>query len=275
MTSRNRRITQAKDIKRRAKAPSEDGPEQCVVSGCSRPTQRSAGRGLSETYCRVHVERQARHGHPTRPSYSKAELAPFRQAAWDWYRQHKHEAHVRQAVGRLESLMSSQGRSKDHYDQRGMAPKSKARNTLARLHEAGKTGEQLFHIVLSVRAAYGALGPHGYPEFPLVVIAKQAKRLRGGGGTPYRAGPSRLGPKELRPRGLYLRTLGEMVEEAADLDPETIEEVRRRATPSPEETKEAAKVAFEAELARIYEERRTDYLLRQMGRRGSVTVGTS
>lgn len=175
--------------------------------------------------------------------------------------------------------MSSQGRSKDHYDQRVMSPKNKARNTLARLHEAGKTGEQLFLIVLSVMAAYAELGPHGYPEFPLVVIAKQAKRLRGAGGASRRAGSSRPGPKELRPRGLYLRTLGEMIQEQADVGQEALEEVRQRATPS---VRQAQQAAWEQALAQIeeakaqrYEEERTAALLRAIGRRGSITVGTS
>lgn len=233
-----------------------------------RPTQRSAQRGLSDTYCRVHMERQARHGHPTRPSYSKAELTPFRQAAKDWLRQHRHEPHVRRALAKLESLMSLQGPSKDHYQQRGMAPKDKARNVLARLHEAEKPGEQLFLIVLSVRAAYAELGPQGYPEFPLVVIAKQAKRLRGASGTHYRGSGSPS--KYPRPRGLYLRLLGEMIEERAAIDAATIEAVAQATRPNPEETKEAAQSAFEAELARIYEQRRTDYLLRQIGRAGSI-----
>ncbi|WP_367944227.1 hypothetical protein [Aquamicrobium sp.] len=204
---------------------------------------------------------------------------PFRKAALGWYRQHHHEAHVRQAIARLESLMFFQGHPKDHDQQRWMAPKDKARNVLARLHREGKTGEQLFLIVLSVRAAYAELGPHGYPEFPLVVIAKQAKRLRGAGGTPRRAGSSRLAPKELRPRGLYLRTLGEMIEEKADIDRDTIEEVRQRAMPSVRQAQEAAweqaLAQIEEAKARRYEEERTTALLRVMGRAGSITVGTS
>lgn len=271
MTSRNRRRTQAADIKRRAKAPAPDGPEQCVVAGCQRPTQRSARKGLSETYCRVHMERQARHGHPTRPSYSKAELVPFRKAALDWYRQHQHEAHVRQAVARLTTLMSSQDRPKDHDQQAGMAPKDKARNVLARLHREGKTGEQLFLIVLSVRAAYAEIGPYGYPEFPLVVIAKQAKRLRGASGTHFRDSPYRVPSKYPRPRGLYLRLLGEMIEERAGIDRDTIETVAQAVRPA---VRQAQKSAWEEAKAHQDEEERTIALIRLMGRAGSITVGT-
>lgn len=213
MTSRNRRITQAQDVKRRAKAPAPYAPERCAVFGCNRLTQRSAGRGLSETLCKRHAEHLRSHGHETRGSYSKAELAPFRQAAREWLRQHQHDAFVQGAIARLESLMSSQGRSKDAYHQRSMAPKDKARNTLARLREAGKTGEQLLLIVLTIKAAHAELGPWGSPDWQAVQIAKQAKRLRGASGT--RTGLLRQPMKYPRGEGLYMRHLGEMIEERA------------------------------------------------------------
>lgn len=272
MTSRNRRRFQAADVKRRAGEPSPDGPTPCVIPGCPRLTDRSSGRGLSDTYCRIHLEHQSRHGHPTRPSFSKADLTPFRRAAEKWYRQHREDANVRHAIARLESLMASQGRSKDHDHQRSMPPKAKARNVLARLNEAGKSGERLFLITLAIRAAYAELGPQGYPEFPHVQIAKQAKRLRGASGTHYRDGPYRLPSKYPRPRGLYLRILGHMIEERADIDRETIEAVREAArpeastitTPPPPPPRED----------RAEELRRLEAYARLVGHSGSITIGT-
>lgn len=213
MTSRNRRITQAKDIKRRAKAPPEDGNQHCAIWQCPRPTQRSARKGLSDLYCKKHSERLRSHGHPTRKSYSKAELEPYRKAALEWYRWHKQDMHVAYAIASLESLMSSQGRAKDAYHQRGMAPKDKARNVLARLHEAEKTGLQLLLIVLTIKAAHAELGPWGAPDWEAVQIAKQAKRLRGAAGTV--TGLPRMPRKYPRGEGLYMRHLGEMIEERA------------------------------------------------------------
>lgn len=223
MTSRNRRIAQAADIKRRAKAPAPDGPEQCAIFGCTEQTQRSARRGLSEVLCKRHAEHLRSHGHETRRSYSKAELVPYRKAAQEWHRQRRHDAFVQGAIARLESLMSAQGRSKDAYYQRSMAPKDKARNVLARLHEAGKTGEQLFLIVLTIKAAHAELGPRGAPDWQAVQIAKQAKRLRGASGT--RTGLPKQPMKYPRGEGLYMRHLGEMIEERAAhaIDREAVE----------------------------------------------------
>ncbi|MCO5155578.1 MAG: hypothetical protein M9945_02320 [Aquamicrobium sp.] len=153
-----------------------------------------------------------------------------------------------------------------------MAPKDKARNVLARLHREGKTGEQLFLIVLSVRAAYAEIGPYGYPEFPLVVIAKQAKQLRGASGTHFRDSPYRFPSKYPRPRGLYLRLLGEMIEETANIDRDTIETVAQAVRPA---VRQAQKSAWEEAKARQDEEERTIALIRLMGRVGSLTVGTS
>lgn len=213
MTSRNRRLTQAADIKRRVKAPSPDGPQRCAIVPCNRPTQRSAGKGLSELLCKRHSEHLRSHGHETRKSYSKADLTPYRKAAREWYRWHRRDVHVAYAIASLESLMLSQGRAKDAYYQRSMAPKDKARNVLARLHEAGKTGEQLLLIVLTIKAAHAELGPWGAPDWEAVQIAKQAKRLRGAAGT--RTGLPRLPMKFPRGEGLFMRHLGEMIEERA------------------------------------------------------------
>lgn len=272
MTSRNRRITQAKDIKRRAKAPSPDGPQRCVVSGCHRLTQRSAGKGLSEVYCKNHAELLRSHGHPTRRSYSKAELAPYRKAAREWYRQHHQEGRVRQAIAGLESLMSSQGRAEDAYHQRSMAPADKARNVLARLHEAGKSGEQLFLIVLTIKAVHAELGPWGAPDWEAVQIAKQAKCLRGAAGTHYRKGPYRMPSKYPRGEGLYMRHLGKMIEERASIaiSRETVESIRHQARPPQQAWEEAvAKVA--EEKAQKAEEVHRDYILKMIGGPGSIS----
>lgn len=225
MTSRNRRITQAKDIKRRAKSPSTEAPERCAVFGCTRLTQRSSRKGLSETLCKNHTEHVRSHGHETRRSYSKAELMPYREAAQEWYRWHRRDVHVAYAVASIEALLADQGRSKDAYHQRSMAPKDKARNTLARLHEAGKSGLQLLLITLAVKAAHAELGPWGAPDWQAVQIAKQAKRLRGASGRP--TGLLRLPRKYPRGEGLYMRHLGQMIEERAayGIDREDVEEV--------------------------------------------------
>src|SRR5690606_34854455 len=109
----------------RAKAPPTYPGEQCVVPGCGRPTQRSASQGLSETYCRRHKEHLRTHGHENRESYSKAELVPFRNAAREWFEEHREDGAVQMALRSLEGLMSSQGRSKDAYHHRSLSPEAK------------------------------------------------------------------------------------------------------------------------------------------------------
>lgn len=271
MPSRNSRIRAAKDVKRRAKAPAPDVPQYCVVQGCHRPTQRSAGKGLSEVYCKRHTEHLRSHGHPTRRSYSKAELVPYRKAALEWYQQHQHEAHIRQTIAGLESLMSSQSRAKDAYHHRSMPPKDKARNTLARLHEAGKSGEQLFLIVLTIKAAHAELGPRGAPDWEAVQIAKQAKRLRGAAGTP--TGLHRMPRRYPRGEGLYMRHLGQMIEERAStaISQKTIENIRHQARP-PQQAWEDALAKVAEEKAQRAEKAHWDYLMRALNSTGSIST---
>ncbi|WP_354554041.1 hypothetical protein [Kaistia defluvii] len=144
--------------------------------------------------------------------------------------EHREDRAVQMAVRSLEGLMASQGKSKDAYHQRGMTPEAKARNTLARLHEAGKAAQTLLLIVLTIQAAHAELGPWGAPDWEAVQISKQAKRLRGAAGTHYPDAPSRYPRSE----GLYLRHLGRMLAERASLGigGDTIDHIRERARPS-------------------------------------------
>ncbi|MQX65147.1 hypothetical protein GHK78_19425 [Sinorhizobium meliloti] len=201
-------------------------PEPCAVLGCSRLTQRSAGKGFSETYCGGHIEHLRRHGHPDRRSYRGWELRPYRKAAQKWLKQHRDHPAVRLAVTRLDALMWSQGRAQSADYQRSMVPKDKARNALARLRDAGKAGEQLLEIVIIINACHLELGPHGYPDWVSIQIGKLAKRLKGASGTIMRdhegrrmteAHPhassswKRTWEKWPRSEGRYIRILGEMI----------------------------------------------------------------
>ena len=141
--------------------------------------------------------------------------------------------------------MWSQDRAKPADRHRSMRPKDKARNVLARLREAGKTGEQLLEIIIIIRAAYLELGPHGYPDWVSIQIGKAAKRLRGASGTIQRdhdgrrwtevyphASPTwkRSWEKWPRSEGLYIRILGEMIQAkvSEDLLDKAVEEVTKR-----------------------------------------------
>jgi hypothetical protein len=150
---------------------------------------------------------------------------------------------VKATIGGLDGLLSSQSHSKPADYQRWMKPKDKARNTLARLHEAGKTGGQLLTIVLTIKAAHLELGPFGAPDWECVQIAKLAKRLRGASGTIQRNSEGirmtdlypdadskwkRDWEKWPRGEGIFMRHLGRMIEQRAAfaIDRETIGEVK-------------------------------------------------
>lgn len=213
MTSRNRLITQAKDIKRRAKQPPEGPPRRCTAMGCTRLTQRSSGRGLSETHCKQHREFHRRHGSYWRRSYLLKELAPYRAASLRWIAEHDSEPDLLRTIKELDWLIATSGEAGNAYSTRNRTPEGKAKAVFARLREANKTGRQLLVIALTIRAITSDIGPRGNPEFLQVQIAKMVHRLapyvhRTESGFPLPA-------KYPRAEGIFLRIVGRRVEEAA------------------------------------------------------------
>lgn len=230
MTSAHSRRRAARDVKERATALHLEGPEECLILGCPRFTQRSARKGLSTNYCKVHQNRIRRHGHPTRQSYKATELDPYQRAARAWIKEHRETPRVAAAVGRLLSTIMTAGRPLRHGYHAGAAPQEKARSVLARLHEAGKSGEQLLEAALAVRAISLDDGPRGWPGWAPVQLAKVIKRLRGVSGThPCKRGVA-LPSKYPRSEGSYMRILGEQIMERASIAIEevAIGEVRSR-----------------------------------------------
>lgn len=236
MTSRARRLYQAEDIKQRATEPSQGQPRKCSVLSCGRPTQRSIGRGLSEVYCKAHIEHARRHGSTWRRSYLKAELEPYRRAARKWMRANVSRSEVTRVVAALDRMISEAGRIESAFKLRGKPADEKARIALARLREAGKRGEQLLEITLTVKATMAAIGPRANPEFEAVQIAKMIHRLASGtilrapDGTPYSAkyaGKRSLFERYPRAEGAFMRILGRKVEDIAGIiaTPEVIGEV--------------------------------------------------
>ncbi len=90
--------------KRLAEVASE-GPQTCIALGCKRPTQSTTGKGLSQTYCKPHIEFKRRHGSTWRKTYSTGEIAPYRGAAQKWLKEHRHNALVSRAIAELDSLI--------------------------------------------------------------------------------------------------------------------------------------------------------------------------
>jgi hypothetical protein len=97
-----KRMRRKADIKYRAGEIAESGAG-CMAWGCKRPTQRAAGKGLSEMYCKRHVEFKRRHGSSWRKSFSAAEMKPFRDAARRWMTERADDKWVVRAVEKLDN----------------------------------------------------------------------------------------------------------------------------------------------------------------------------
>lgn len=212
---------------------------RCHVPGCRRLTQRSAANGLSELYCKVHVEFHRRHGSHWRRTYFAAELAPYQTAARHWLKSHRQQSQVAGVTASLDQLLAGAGRAESAYDLRGMSPSEKARIAIARVRNAGASGARLLEIALSVAAKIDQDGPHDH-EFREVQIAKVVHRLASGthrstSGFPM---PSKYAPSA----GRVLRILGHRIWDIAALvaSPEVTEEVGRNAQPGVAAEKERA-----------------------------------
>jgi hypothetical protein len=216
-----------REIARRAHHPAAEAPAKCRAYGCSRPPQRRSGTGLSEAYCKAHIEFHRRHGSYWRRSFYAAELAPFGKAARAWLRARRDDPTVRRVATALENLMARAGVRVSAYDLRPLAPKYKARAALARLRDAGVSGVRLIEITLAVSARIAEGGPYGSHEFLTVQIAKAAHRLASGTHR-TRSGLSRIPSKYPRPEGRVLRLLGGAIWDLAAVaaDTSAVEEVR-------------------------------------------------
>ncbi|MBU0583455.1 MAG: hypothetical protein KKB66_13150 [Alphaproteobacteria bacterium] len=208
-----KRERRRRDIGARATAPSLEAPRRCTVLGCTNLTQRSAGTGLSTRHCKRHKEMLRRHGVTWRKSFTETELAPYRKSVRTWVRLNRGRPEFQEAITDLDSMLAASGKPKDAFAVQSARPKEKARIALARLREAGKGGEHLLTIVLTIKAITTDKGPRGNPEFQQVQIAKRAHRL-----IPRTRIKSDIWgdiAKRTRPEGLVMRILGEKLIEAA------------------------------------------------------------
>lgn len=221
------------EVSRRAATPAPERPRICstirVVAGglspCTRRTQRSAGNGLSDSHCKRCVEFHRRHGSHWRRSYLVRELAPYREASRQWIRANRTDPQVARVVSALDAMIADSGKPLTANAIRGKPAEEKARNVLARLREAEKTGEQLLLITLTIKATIAGHRHGGDPERQQVQIAKMIHRLASG--THIRS--AIWGDRHIYPRaeGSFMRTLGHQVEDIAGIvaDSAAVEEV--------------------------------------------------
>ena len=219
------RQARKQDIKRRAKQPPSGPPDKCCAFGCSRLTQRSSGKGLSETHCKQHVEFHRRHGSYWKKSYSSVELAPYRKAAHSWLRSRSNDPQVQRVIAALDAVLADSGRSVVAHNLRGLSPERRARIALARVRDVGIKGGRLLEITLAIKAIMSDLGPRADPEFMQVQIAKLIHRLASGTHKTHSGFPIRS--KYPRSEGRVMRVLGHEVEDIAGIaaDAEAVREV--------------------------------------------------
>jgi hypothetical protein len=213
--------------------------ETCRTPGCGRPTQRSAGQGLSELYCKAHVEFHRRHGSYWHPSLRAAELQPYRKAARRWLRAHRSDELLASVAESLGRMMAGAGEPSSAYDLRHELPAEKARVAIARLGKAGVPGIRLIEITMAVSARVNDLGPIGDHEFLKVQIAKASHRLASGTHRSTSGFPMR--PKYPHSAGKVLRILGHCIWDVAAIvaNANAVDEVIALAKP---EAEKAAKV---------------------------------
>lgn len=199
--------------------PDPTAAERCAIMGCGRPTERFAGKGLSVTHCRYHVQMHSRHGSYWKRSYAVAELEVCRKTVERFLRaMPKSDLHISAAIKRLENLLYWAGPDERAADVLDMKPRDKARKAFARLRAKGIPVERILARCLAVELALAedTTAPHGDDDkFRRVQLAKQVMRLAGGHRYDKHAKESgkRYGIY-LRSSGLVLRNVGRELAEA-------------------------------------------------------------
>src|SRR5438876_12125374 len=81
----------------------------CRVMGCGGTPAAAAGKGLDRLYCRKHADHRERHGSYFTPSYTAAQLAPYRKGAESWLRANKGDHAVQLSTRAIDGLYRRAG----------------------------------------------------------------------------------------------------------------------------------------------------------------------
>jgi hypothetical protein len=195
----------------------------CAVINCGQPTRAASGTGLNRHYCRRHEDHFQRHGSYLKPSYSAAELAPYRKAAESWLVKHQSDPYVRHALLKVGRLLAS-GRPEEAFRLRGLSPEDRAAVAWGRLRKADVNPIRPLAAWLAVEMRFiDDRQPDRSPEFKHVQAAKVVHRMASGTHKRWeREGPDGR-PKVVEmhkypaSRGRVLRHIGRQLEGAAEL----------------------------------------------------------
>lgn len=153
----------------------------CAVLDCGQPTMAQERSGLNRAYCRRHVEHYRRHGSYSKPSYTAAELQPYRDAAKRWLRTHADLPAVREAREAVVTLYARGGSPEEAYRLAGRPPAERAAKTWARLRSRQVDPSIPLAIWIAVQLRHQD-DPQAERKqrYRLVQAAKGVHRLAGG-----------------------------------------------------------------------------------------------
>jgi hypothetical protein len=214
MTDRSRSRS---PLYRRVKAASDSAFKFCTIPGCGRPPEARQGNGLSPTLCRFHRDHCRHHGSPLKPSYTGAELKPYIRAAEFFVKAHKDSIEIQWSCARIAAELADAGPVQRVNDLPFLAPRAKARASLAMLRERRVTSQRILAVTIGVLAAIeeDTYGPGGDRVlFRRVQIAKALRRRASGWHVTYDTGWTFS--RYPRSAGKVLEVLGAIVEKACE-----------------------------------------------------------
>jgi hypothetical protein len=201
----------------RAATPTDDAFRACPIPGCGRPPQARAGRGLSLTHCRLHIQHRNRHGSMWKGTYSANALKPFRHAAECYLKANLSDFWVAHALQAIQGLLDSAGAVQRMVDVKRMTPDRKARAAFARLRRAEVPPLRLLvdHLAITGAVQEDPIRAGGEPDdYRLTQIGKAALRKASGYHAVY--GPNSRYDVYPRSAGLALRIMGRELDRACE-----------------------------------------------------------
>ena len=201
----------------RVVTPNADAFAFCPIPGCGRMPQARAGKGLSLTHCRRHIQHRNRHGSFWKGTYSAFDLLPYRRAAESYLKANLADLWVSHALKALQALMEQAGPVERIVDVLHMKPDRKARAAFARLRRAEVPPLRLLvdYLAITGAVAEDPIRPGGEPnEYCLTQIGKAALRKASGYHSVY--APGMQYDRYPRSSGLALRFMGRALDSACE-----------------------------------------------------------
>lgn len=201
----------------RAVTPDANALRVCPIPGCGKPPQARAGKGLSLTHCRFHIQHRNRHGSFWKGTYSASDLKPYRQTAESYLKAHLSDFWISHALLAIQGRLDGAGQVERIVDLKHMKPDRKARAAFARLRLAEVPPLRLLvdHLAITAAVKEDPIRPGGEPDdYRLTQIGKAALRKASGYHSVY--GPKNRYDAYPRSAGQFLRIIGRKLDRACE-----------------------------------------------------------